>query len=407
MTQRRVESIVVEPFTAIVSFDAISHRTYIALSGAIGHYVYPKKEEYDANKTKFFASPVGRRNKQKISELVSEIYAYLNANISEHADPRDYYFRLWVRLEVDRRTGEILSHPHFDIDVFRYLGKIGGKYSDVGKYSMKVAFVGKERFPVSSVFIKGVSKAKQQTGVIDFKIYETYYRAPDEIREKISKDSAYLIIDEEVHKIKPKIDSDTGEVFSFIKENSHVTEFKSEEDVLLYIVKKVKIRPQIIGSETGLNPQVDKEIQTISPRLTEKVVDSEVDFVSSLGVEQILERLSKKLEGLDTLELPKELEKQYKSHLASMETLTKDFTSLKVRLEVQEDELGDLEKDRDEKKMDEDQFRSFRVKTITALKTIRTEMVKFQKELKQETAGKIDKFVRVARKEGKEKSVKK
>jgi hypothetical protein len=57
--------------------------------------------------------------------------------------------------------------------------------------------------------------------------------------------------------------------------------------------------------------------------------------------------------------------------------------------------------------MDEDQFRSFRVKTITALKTIRTEMVKFQKELKQETAGKIDKFVRVARKEGKEKSVKK
>jgi hypothetical protein len=399
MAPKRTETILLEPFTSIVSFDAISYRTYITVSGAVGHYLYPTKEEYDANKRKFFASAIGRRNKQKISELVSEIYAYLNANISEHADPRDYYFRLWVRIETYKKTGEILRHPHFDIDVFRYIGKIGGKHSDIEQYSMKVVFVGKERMPISSIFIKGISKARQQTGVIDFKPYESYFRAPKEIREKITKDSAYLIIDDDVYEIEPKIDSKTGEIFSLIKEDSDVLEFRVADDVLLYILKKVKIRPQIIGSETGLS-LVDKEIETISPGLTEKVTDSKIDFVSSLGVELILEKLFRKLDGLDTLELPKDLEKQKKRHRVGLEKVKKDFTSLKVRFEVQEEELASLEKDRVEKK-----YRSFRVKTITALKTIRTEMVELQKELKQETLDNINKFVKVARKEGKAKSV--
>jgi len=404
MSPKRVETIVLEPFTSIVSFDAISYRSYTTVGGAIGHYLYPKREEYNANKRKFFASVIGRRNKQKISELVSEVYSYLNAKISEHADPRDYYFRLSMRIEINRKTGEILGHPHFDIDVFRYIGKIGGKHSNIGQYSMKVIFIGKERMPISSIFIKGISKAKQQTGVIDFSPYESYSRAPKEIRAKITKDSPYLIIDEEVHKIEPKIDSKTRDFFSSIKEDGNVIEFRVKEDVLLYILKKVKIKPDIIGSETGFR-FIDKEIEKISLELEETVTETKTDLVSLLGVEQIMEKLFKKLDGLTSFELTQDLERRKKRHRTILEKVKKDFTGLKIDFEVQEEELEKLEKDRLKKTIDEDKCRSLRVKGITALKMIKSEMIELQRELKDETVKEIEQFVKIARKEGKKKDV--
>lgn len=406
MTQKTTETIMLEPFTSIVSFDAISYKTNMTVAGAIGHYIYPDKEEYREKRSKFFASAVSRRNRQKISELVSEIYSYLNTKISEYADPRNYYFRIWVRIIINKKTGEILGHPHFDIDVYRHVGKVGGRHSEIGKYSMKVVFIGKERMPISSVFIKGVSKASQQSGVIDFRSYESYFKAPKEIREKITKDSPYLIIDEEIHKIIPKIDSKSGEIFSLIKEGKNDIKLEIADDVARYVLKKVKIKPEVIGSETAFG-RVDEEIETIASELKEEAVETKTDLVTLLGVEDILKGLFKKLEGLATYELPKEIERQKKRHWTLLEKLQKEFTSLKVKYEVQEEELAKLEKDHIEEMIDEDKYRSLRMKRLTASKMIRTEMVELQKELKQETANKITAFVKVAKKEGKEKFVSK
>lgn len=67
---------------------------------------------------------------------------------------------------------------------------------------MKVVLVDKERSPISPIFKKGISKAKTETGLVEVLVYESHSKAPSEIKEKPTKDSYYLIIDEEVNKIE-------------------------------------------------------------------------------------------------------------------------------------------------------------------------------------------------------------
>ena len=85
MSSKKEDSIVLEPFTKITDFDGISYSASRAIIGAIGHYLYPK-DEGKPERGKFYSSPTGRGNKQKVTEPMSEIYSYLNAIIAEYAD---------------------------------------------------------------------------------------------------------------------------------------------------------------------------------------------------------------------------------------------------------------------------------------------------------------------------------
>lgn len=124
-----------------------------------------------------------------------------------------------------------------------------------------------------------------------------------------------------------------------------------------------------------------------------------------MGVEQIMEKLFKKLDGLTSFELTQDLERRKKRYRTILEKVKKDFTRLKIDFEVQEEELEKLEKDRLKKTIDEDKCRSLRVKGITALKMIKSEMIELQRELKDETVKEIEEFVKIARKEGKKEDV--
>ena len=143
MSNKKEDTIVLEPFTKITSFDGIAYAASRAIIGAIGCYLYPNNED-KPERSKFYSSPTGRKNKQKVTELVSEIYSYLNAIIAEYADPSQYYFRLWTQVEINRKNGEIIGHPFFDLDVFRYVGKVGGRHAETDGYALKVVFVGKK-----------------------------------------------------------------------------------------------------------------------------------------------------------------------------------------------------------------------------------------------------------------------
>jgi hypothetical protein len=389
------ESIVLEPFTKITSFDGIGYAANRSLIGAIGGYLYPNDED-EAERKKFYASALSRRNKQKIAELVSEIYSYLNGIISEYADPRQYYFRLWVRMEVGRRTGEIMEHPYFDLDVFRYVGKVGGKYEAIGGYLLKVVFVGKEAVPISSIFIKGASIASKNTGLIEFRSYETYFSAPKEVKEKITRNSPYIIIGDHTYEIKVKIGEGTT-IVSYIEEGKVTTEFKDENDVVFFILKKMKIKPNIIGAETAFE-LVDKEIKGFSPKITGKPKKdegvSDLFSLDSLGIDAILEQLSKKLEELGSAGLSEDQQKQLKKHLRLLEGIKGRFEDLKGKYEVLEQELGLLNKERMEGVIDEEKFSSTRVKRLIALKMLRTDLVNLQQEVKNGVAGQIEEFLK-------------
>jgi len=384
MPRKNIETITLEPITPIISFDGISYRTYITVSGAIGHYRFPSEEEYAANKKAFFSSGIGRRNKQKISEVVSEIYAYLNTRISEHGDPADYYFRLWLRVEVNKETAEIVGNPSFDIDVFRHIGKIGGKHSDIGKYLMKVVLVDKEKVPLSSIFMKGIRKAKQETELIDFTVYKSYSRAPEEIKQKITKDSYHLIIDDEVNRIEPAIDSKTKDITFLIKENSSTMEFGSEDDVFHYILKKVKISPKIIRSETGLT-LVDKEIVGISRELEKAEPAPKTNLMAQLGIEEMLNELFGRLDSFKARANSEKARNKERCR-ANLEEVKKEFSSLKVDYEVHESELTKLEEDYAKKEITEDSYRTHRVKELKALGIVKSNLIELQKKLKEKYA---------------------
>lgn len=391
MPKKIIETITLEPITPIISFDAISYRAYVTVSGTIGHYRYPSDAEYASSKKAFFSSGIGHRNKQKISEVISEIYAYLNTKISDHADTADYYFRISFRIEVNKDTAEIVGTPSFDIDVFRHIGKIGGRHSNTGKYLMQVVIVDKDTVALSPIFKKGVSKARQEAGLIEFKIYESYSKAPDEVKQRINKDSYFLIIDEEAHKIEPEIDPKTKDVIYSTLEEGRKIEFRSEHDVFNYVLKHLKITPKIIGSETGLS-FVDKEIVEISKELQKGETEPKVNLVAQLGIEQSLIELFGKLDGFKA-RANSEKAKFRDRYKADLEKIQEEFKSLKVELEVQESELSRCEEEYNKTEITEENYRTYRVKTLKALAVIKSNLTELQKNLKEKYSKDIDDLI--------------
>ena len=399
MSSKKEDSIVLEPFTKITSFDGIAYAASRAIIGAIGRYLYPNDED-KPERGKFYSSPTGRGNKQKVTELTSEIYSYLNAIIAEYADPSQYYFRLWTQVEINRKTGEIIGHPFFDLDVFRYVGKVGGRHAETGGYALKAVFVGKKELPVSSVFIKGASTVARNTGMVAFSSYESYFSAPKEIRAKITKDAPYLIIENDVYEVKVKVEKGTA-IVPYIEEEKETFEFRDEKSVALFLLKRMKVKPKIIGSETGFE-YVDNEIKNFSPKIG--VEDKaggkaeETFGIESLGIEETLGRLLKKLDELDSPELPEELQKLLKKNKKTVEGAQHRYEYSKARYEAIEQEMGMLQKERLEGSIDEDKFLSTRTKRLTALKLMKTEFVNLQQEVKSEILGDANEFLKQVRK---------
>jgi hypothetical protein len=390
MPKKLIETVTLQPMSPIISFDAISYRASGTFTGSIGHFKYPDKKEYDAKKKAFYNSAIGHKNKQKIAELISEIYAYLNARISDHAETSDYYFRIYLRLEVNKETAEIVGTPSFDVDLFRHIGKIGGKHANAGKYVMQVVIVDKDRFPLSSIFKKGINKIKQDvgSGFMDFKIYSSYEKAPVSIQGLISKDTYFLIIDNEAHEIIPEIDSKTHDFSYFTQDNNKRIDFRSEDDVIAYILKKTKATPKIIGSETGFS-LVDKEINEIANEFQKGKNEVKVNLIEQLGVDRTLTQLRDKL-GIVKARANSERAKLRDKYSANLDEIEKKYNALKIEFEVQEGELNHCEDQHDKVEITDENYRVLRVRVIKAMKTIQLQLINLQKELKEKTSKEIE-----------------
>jgi len=314
----------------------------------------------------------------------------LNTKISEHADPADYYFRISLKLEVNKETAEIVGTPSFDIDVFRHIGKIGGKHARIGHIT-NVILVDKDKISLSPIFKRGINEVKQQTRLIDLTIYASHSKAPNDIKKKTSKNAYFLIFGEESLKIEPDIDPKTHDVMYRIAEDSCTTEFRSEEDVAHYVLKKLKISPKIIGSETGLT-FVDKEISNISRDLEETEVEPRTDLIAQLGIEQTLSELSSKLDGFKA-RANSEKAKRKERYKADIEEMKNDFDSLKTDLEVQRTELEKLEEEHTKNEIKEDDYRTYRVRRLKAISIIKTKLIKLQKTLKEKCANDINSLI--------------
>lgn len=258
---------------------------------------------------------------------------------------------------------------------------------------MKVVIVDKAKMALSPIFRKGVNKAKGEAGgLIDFAIYESYPQAPTEIKQRISKDSYYILIDNEEFKIEPAIDSKTQDIFYRIAEENKAYEFRSEDNVEQYILKKLKIDPKIIGAETGLTFSVDNEIREISKELGTTDNEQKVDLIAQLGIEQILAELFSKLEKVKA-RANSEKWKRKERLCTNLEEVRKRFASLKVDYEVHESELAQCKEEYDRGGVSEDSYHAHRVRTLKAIKLTESDLIELQKDLKGKNTEEVDAFV--------------
>jgi hypothetical protein len=404
LAEKRANIVVLEPFTKISSFDGIGYAAQRALIGSVGGHLFPEEKDNE-KRTKFYASPAGRRNKQKVAQLVSEVYSYLNSIIAEHADPRQYYFRLLVRMELNDKTGEILGEPYFDVDVFRHIGKIGGKPKDAKGFLLKVIFVGKEDVPVAKTFIKGVSELKKNTDMVDFKPYDDYLSAPKEVRDRITNTLPYLIINNVVYKVKAKMDEVTCRFTPYIDDEGETIEFNNENDVGLFILKKMPIKPTIFGSETAFE-KVDSEISGFSAKIvetTKEIDDADTFRIASLGIDNALEKLDKKL-SVDTSSASAEMIKALAKQKEDLDEFRANYEKIKASYEATEEELKDLSRQRNEGTLEEDKYLCTKKRRLIALSTMRSDLIKVSREMKdklqpdiQHTLRQVNKTIKEAK----------
>lgn len=384
------ETIVLEPRSRIASFDTIGYRTVQAVNGAIAGTLFGKDRE---KKSAFFKSNASRKNKQILSQLTSEIYSYLNGVISEFADPEDYFFRLWVRVEIDKKTGEIIGHPLFDSDMFKYIGKVGGKYVEVGDYALKVFFIGKVGTHISPIFIKGIKKVASDTKLIRFRPYESYSISPDEIKQKITSDSPYLVIDDKPIEIKLRLDEKTTTIIPFMEKNGRSFDFIDQSSIENFILREIALKPEIIKSGTFFQYS-DAELKQIKEKIDQHAKDvEEPTLLETLNIEQILKDIKDELDIVNTEKLSEKIEIEYNKHIKLFKRLDDKYFKLSREWDVQRQDILDTKKDLEKGLIGYEEFSTLRVRRSMALRKISQELINFQENLKKKIVPDFNRFI--------------
>lgn len=381
MTGNSNDIIVIEPRSRISSFETLGYYTTMAINGAIAGALYGKDKE--KGKT-FFKSKANLKNKQVSSKLTSEVYSYLNAVIGDFADPEDYFFRLWVRLEIDKKTGLIVGEPTFEIDLFKYAGKLGGKYIETGDYALSVVFVGKEGTYIAPMILKGIKQVSNATGLIKFKAYDSYKHAPSEIQEIISEDSPFLIIDGKPIEVKFKIDEKKHIPIPYVEKGGKDFDLPRQESIENLVLSEVKMKPEIRKSGTAFQ-LVDEELKELHKRIEQDSTETkEPDLLKSLKLDIILEEFENDLKKIETFKFTEEQQNLYENYRKQLHKLKDRYHHMSREWETLRKEIDESKQDMHEGEITYEEFGTIRVRRSKALKNVEQQLIEFQEELKRD-----------------------
>lgn len=390
MTGSSHNTIVIEPRSRIASFDTLGYYTTMAINGAIAGALFGKDKE---RSSAFFKSKANLKNKQVSSKLTSEVYSYLNAVISDFADPEDYFFRLWVRLEIDKSTGSIVGEPTFEIDLFKYAGKLGGKYVETGDYALDVVFVGKEGTYIEPMFLKGIKQVSNATGLIKFRSYNSYKHATKEIQEKITEDSPFLIIDSKPIEVKFRIDEKKRIPIPFVEKGGKDFDLVGQESIENLILSEVKMKPEIRKSGTAFQ-LVDQELKKIHKRIElDSTETKEPDLLKSLRLDVILEGFETGLGKIEKGKLTKERQNLYDNFNKQLNKLKDRYNHMSREWETLRAEIEETKQDMQGGEITYEEFGTIRVRRSKALKNVELQLIEFQEELKRDFMPQIQGFL--------------
>lgn len=384
------DSMLLEPRTTITSFEGITWALQKAVGGSIAAMLYGKNKEA---KTQFYGSPTNRKNKEILVELSSQVYSYLNGAISEYADTKEYAFRIWTQMRVDRKSGLVLGQPIFDVEVYKYVGRVSAQTVEVKDYSLEVVFIGKQGDKFVTPFMnRGLTQAKKDLTYLHLEMYSDPRTAPKPLQRKMVGTFPTLIVDDKPYAVKGKIDEATGEGVVHVADADGDFEFENEEEVTNFLNKKSSLKPEILGVTTAFH-SVDKEVKQISKLIKDDATASGTDFMKKLDIESALEKLENTIKSVDSKSLDVEGTRKLKSLVTAVEERKNKSRELRVEYEVTDEDLGDLEKKLQKKLITFDQYETEKVKALTNRKSIEIELIKLQTAVKQELQVRIEDLV--------------
>jgi len=384
------ETIIIEPKSRIASFETLGYHTTRAANGAIAGALFGKDKE---KSLEFFKSLTNRKNKEFLSLLTSEIYSYLNSVLPDTADPADYFFRVWLRLEIDRKTGEIVSEPLFEADLFKYAGKLGGKYVEVGDYRLDVVFVGKEGTHITPFFVKAMNQVVNTTRLVKFKVYDNYRLAPKEVRQKITAESPFLIIDGKPFEIEMTMDSKRKVVAPLVESDGKKVSLESQESVANFLLREIKMKPEIRKSAT-IFQYADDEIEKIHDKIQQDSTETdEPDLLKSLDLLDFINSLDSRIQNINVSKLHED-QKTIHGTLVKQLSKSKDrFSQLSQEWECLREEIYETKKDMEKGSITYEQFSALRMRRFKALKNVEQELIGLQEEVKRDFVKNLNDFL--------------
>jgi hypothetical protein len=381
------DTVVLEPRTSVSSFDGLQWALQKAVGGAIAAFLYGDNKE---QVKQFYKTPTSRKNKEKLAQLASQVYGYLNSAITEHSNIEDFFFRVWPRIEIDRKSGEIRGEPRFEVDMFRYMGRVSAKAVE-SETNLDVAFVQAQGDQiVSPSFARMLRKAVSQLMGVDLKVYAEPRSAPKPLKSKMADARPHLFIGEGG---VFSLGSEIGKAGSrlFLESDGKTSEIRKEGDLTRFIVEHSGVRPEIFGSDTAFRP-MDDEVAKIGMKLAEGASTELFDVIGSLKIEQELDRMSKEIgklsDGVD--ETRTSAVSIFKTRLAEQRD---KWIALKSGYEAAVEEMEHLTRDYDRKRMTYEAYDVRRFQAVREKKAIERDLVELQSYVKGELGRELAKLV--------------
>jgi hypothetical protein len=368
--------------------------------GAIGGFLFGEDQ---VAKKKFRQSMVGQRNREILVSLSSQVYAYIASVIGSTPNLDEFVFRIWIRFEVFRRSGEIVRTPEFSVEVFKFVGSFGGTTPPAQRFTLSVAFIGTPNNPYITNFFKTkMSEIKKEFTFMKFTSYEDFLSAPKDIQRSLEQNKPYLVVDEQVFEIATEIDAATNNPMSYcmLRNGKHSRKFAltDKEKIAQFILLQTEPEPELHRANVSIQ-RVDGQLKTIESRLQDSVTKARPNELDVAYIEQIFLGIVEKVEKVKPGKLKRFSARLFPEVKNRLLESRDRFQRLKIDYVAAKDQLDHVEKEM-RKATTSEQYLLFRSRAVKERLELEGKIIELQSDLFQNIIPKLEEFTGRVRMKG-------
>jgi len=360
--------------------------------GAIGGFLFGEAKE---PKKEFRLSNVGQRNHEILVSLSSQVYAYIASIIGATANLDEFVFRIWIRFEIYRRSGEIVRTPEFSVQIFRFVGSFGGTTPPAKTFTLPVAFIGTSSNPyLTSFFNTKMREIKKQFTFLKFTIYQSYLSAPKDIRAGLTQNKPYLVVDKRAFEIRTEIDPKTKNLISYceLKSGKHAKRFllTDKDNIAQFVLLHSKPEPQLNRATVSIQ-RVDDQLETIESQLEGAVTKTRSKELDVVHIEQIFSGIADRVEKVKQEKLKGSFARIFPELKSRFLECCDMFQGLKTEYVVAKEQLGHVEKEM-RKSTTSEQYLVFRRQAVKEKLEVEGKIIELQSDFFQNIMPKLEQF---------------